>query len=281
MEHMFFVCASRDEHSTWIHERCTSLWSMGTPISSSFEFRPFLWFAKIIPIALSLLVFYYCCVPFNFNKKRRLKENCTTSLRRIIIMRMLRGEGELRKTRLRPRVWEDSTLLWELQQHPHGLSRQAACKEHEWDLCVSVKFSLFWNMKQVFYAQRSSIVPSSIMVNTTNCTFKKISEINIPSLGAVQHVCMGGISHTSKILPTLLWASSLEQHDHHKHRRKFEMFRVYSVHACCVCSQSRSLLSFSFFREVSNSFSILSLLLYPPLCLLIFPRMSLFLYSFQ
>lgn len=102
-------------------------------------------------------------------------------------------------------------------------------------------------MKQVFYAQRSSIVPSSIMVNTTNCTFKKISEINIPSLGAVQHVCMGGISHTSKILPTLLWASSLEQHDHHKNCRKFEMFQVYNVHACCVCSQSRSLLSFSFF----------------------------------
>lgn len=43
---------------------------------------------QIIPIALSLLVFYDdCCVPFNFNKKRRLKENCTTSLRRIIIMR--------------------------------------------------------------------------------------------------------------------------------------------------------------------------------------------------
>lgn len=195
MEHMFFVCASRDEHSTWIYERCTSLWSMGTLISSSFEFRPFLWFAKIIPIALSLLVFYYCCVPFNFNKKRRLKENCTTSLRRIIIMRMLRGEGELRKTRLRPRVWEDSTLLWEQQQHPHGLSRQAACKEHEWDLCVSVKFSLFWNMKQVFYAQRSSIVPSFISWWIQQIAPSKKSLKSISHLSVQCSMCAWGESH--------------------------------------------------------------------------------------
>lgn len=96
------------------------------------------------------------------------------------------------ETRLRPRVWEDSTLLWELQQHPHGLSRQAACKEHEWDLCVSVKFSLLfgiWNRfsmhseVQLFHHSSSwwiqQIAPS-----------RKISEINIPSLGAVQHVCL-------------------------------------------------------------------------------------------
>lgn len=160
-----------------------------------------------------------------------------------------------------------------------GISRQAACKEHEWDLCVSVKFSLLfgiWNRFSMHSAVRLFHHPSSwwIQIAPSRKSLKSISHLSVQ--------CSMCVSHTSKILPTLLWASSLEQHDHHKHRRKFEMFRVYNVHACCVCSQSRSLLSFSFFfREVSNSFSILSLLLYPPLCLLIFPRMSLFLYSFQ